>query len=91
MFVYFIKDKEGKIKIGCTKKDPNKRMQEFQIPNLELLFYIESKNFRKLEIALHFRFNKYSIGREWFMINDYSIEELKEISNKVKEAVDLVC
>ena len=50
----------------------------------------ETKYPTQLEKALHFRFKQYNIEREWFNIEHFSIDELKEICVKLDESICII-
>lgn len=89
-FVYFVKDNSNQIKIGFTKRDIKKRIKELNSPNLIPILMYETKYPTQLEKALHFRFKQYNIEREWFNIEHFSIDELKEICVKLDESICII-
>ena len=89
-FVYFVKDNTNQIKIGFTKRDIKKRIKELNSPNLIPILMYETKYPTQLEKALHFRFKQYNIEREWFNIEHFSIDELKEICVKLDESICII-
>lgn len=89
-YVYFIDNDSGLTKIGRTKKDPNKRLKEFQQPNLELRFFYESQFESKLETGLHNRYKMHLVGREWFDLKDYSDEDLKKSCETINEGIECI-
>jgi hypothetical protein len=89
-FVYFVKDNANQIKIGFTKRDIKKRIKELNSPNLIPILIYETKYPTQLEKALHFRFKQYNIEREWFNIEHFSIDELKEICEKLDESICII-
>ena len=89
-FVYFIKDNSNQIKIGFTKRDIKKRIKELNSPNLIPILMYETKYPTQLEKALHFRFKQHNIEREWFNLEDYHIDELKEICVKLDESICII-
>ena len=68
-YVYFILDREmDRVKIGYTRRDPNKRLKQLQTGSsseLELLYYVEANGFNT-ERHLHRLFNGLKIQGEWF-------------------------
>lgn len=68
-YVYFILDREmDRVKIGYTRKDPNKRLKQLQTGSsseLELLYYVEANGFNT-ERYLQRLFNGLKIHGEWF-------------------------
>jgi len=89
-FVYFVKDNSDQVKIGYTKRNVNDRIKELNSPNLILIFEYETKYPTQLEKALHFRFKKHNIEREWFQLDDYKVDELKEICKMLDEGVTTI-
>lgn len=89
-FVYFVKDNSNQIKIGFTKRDIKKRIKELNSPNLIPILLYETKYPTQLEKALHFRFKQFNIEREWFNIEHFSIDELKEICVKLDESICII-
>lgn len=89
-FVYFVKDNSNQIKIGFTKRDIKKRIKELNSPNLIPILMYETKYPTQLEKALHFRFKQYNIEREWFNLEHYHIDELKEICVKLDESICII-
>ena len=89
-FVYFVKDNANQIKIGFTKRDIKKRIKELNSPNLIPILMYETKYPTQLEKALHFRFKQHNIEREWFNIEHFSIDELKEICVKLDESICII-
>jgi len=89
-FVYFIKDNANQVKIGFTKRNIKKRIKELNSPNLIPILMYETKYPTQLEKALHFRFKQYNIEREWFNIQHFSIDELKEICTKLDESICII-
>ena len=89
-FVYFVKDNSNQIKIGFTKRDIKKRIKELNSPNLIPILMYETKYPTQLEKALHFRFKRYNIEREWFHLNDFNTEELKQICEKLDESICII-
>lgn len=83
-YVYFILDRElDRVKIGYTRKDPNKRLKQLQTGSsskLELLYYVEANGFNT-ERHLHRLFDadrccgeffNYSYHiKHWIMNNKY--------------------
>jgi hypothetical protein len=88
--VYFIDNDSGLTKIGRTKKNPEKRLKELQQPNLTLRFFFQTKFESKLEVALHTRYRRNLIGREWFDLNDYTTDELKTSCEKINEGIECI-
>lgn len=86
-FVYFVKDNSDQVKIGYTKRNVKDRVKELNSPNLILILEYETKYPTQLEKALHFRFKKHNIEREWFHLNDFNTEELKQICEKLDEGL----
>ena len=89
-FVYFVKDNSDQVKIGYTKRNVNDRVKELNSPNLILILEYETKYPTQLEKALHFRFKKHNIEREWFQLDDYKVDELKEICKMLDEGVTTI-
>ena len=89
-FVYFVKDNSDQVKIGYTKRNVKDRVKELNSPNLILILEYETKYPTQLEKALHFRFKKHNIEREWFQLDDYKVEELKEICKMLDEGVTTI-
>ena len=86
-FVYFVKDNSHQVKIGYTKRKVKDRIKELNSPNLILILDYETKYPTQLEKALHFRFKYYNIEREWYLLNDFKVEELKQICEKLDESI----
>jgi len=86
-FIYFVKDNSDQVKIGFTKRKVKDRVKELNSPNLFLILEYETKYPTQLEKALHFRFKHYNIEREWFYLNDFKTEELKEICEKLDDSI----
>ena len=89
-FVYFVKDNSNQIKIGFTKRDIKKRIKELNSPNLIPILMYETKYPTQIDKALHFRFKRYNIEREWFHLNDFNTEELKQICEKLDESICII-
>lgn len=89
-FVYFIKDNADQVKIGYTKRNVEKRLKELNSPNLSVILEFESKYPTQLEKALHFRFKRFNIEREWFNLTDFSIEELNRICYTLDEGINSI-
>ncbi len=89
-FVYFVKDNSDQVKIGYTKRNVKDRVKELNSPNLILILEYETKYPTQLEKALHFRFKKHNIEREWFQLDDYKVDELKEICKMLDEGVTTI-
>lgn len=89
-FVYFIKDNSDQVKIGYTKRNVQKRLKELNSPNLIPILLYETKYPTQLEKALHFRFKHYNIEREWFCLDDFKTEELKQICEKLDESICII-
>ena len=89
-FVYFIKDNSDQVKIGYTKRNVKDRVKELNSPNLITILEFETKYPTQLEKALHFRFKKHNIEREWFQLDDYKVDELKEICKMLDEGVTTI-
>lgn len=89
-FVYFVKDNANQVKIGFTKRDIKKRIKELNSPNLIPIFMYETKYPTQLEKALHFRFKRYNIEGEWYLLNDFKVEELKQICEKLDESICII-
>ncbi len=89
-FVYFVKDNSDQVKIGYTKRNVKDRVKELNSPNLILILEYETKYPTQLEKALHFRFKKHNIEREWFQLDDYKVDELKEICKMLDEGVSTI-
>lgn len=89
-FVYFVKDNSDQVKIGFTKRKVKDRIKELNSPNLILILDYETKYPTQLEKALHFRFKRYNIEREWFLLNDFKVEELKQICEKLDESICII-
>jgi hypothetical protein len=86
-FIYFIKDNANQVKIGYTKRNVKDRVKELNSPNLFLILEYETKYPTQLEKALHFRFKKHNIEREWFCLDDFKVEELKQICEMLNEGL----
>jgi hypothetical protein len=89
-FVYFIKDNSNQVKIGYTKRNTKKRLRELNSPNLSIIFEYETKYPAQLEKALHFRFKNYNIEREWFNLNDFTLDEMKKICYTLNEGISSI-
>jgi hypothetical protein len=89
-FVYFIKDNSDQVKIGYTKRNVKDRIKELNSPNLIPILEFESKYPTQLEKALHFRFKQYNIEREWFKLDDFEIEEIRNICEILEESICLI-
>lgn len=89
-FVYFVKDNSDQVKIGYTKRNVKDRVKELNSPNLILILEYETKYPTQLEKALHFRFKKHNIERQWFQLDDYKVDELKEICKMLDEGVTTI-
>ena len=89
-FVYFIKDNSDQVKIGYTKRTVKDRVKELNSPNLITILEFETKYPTQLEKALHFRFKKHNIEREWFCLNDFKVEELKQICEMLNEGLCVI-
>lgn len=89
-FVYFVKDNSDQVKIGFTKRKVKDRIKELNSPNLILILDYETKYPTQLEKAIHFRFKHYNIEREWFLLNDFKTEELKQICEKLDESICII-
>jgi len=89
-FVYFVKDNSDQVKIGYTKRNVKDRVKELNSPNLILILEYETKYPTQLEKALHFRFKKHNIEREWFQLDDYKVDELKEICKIIDKGVTTI-
>ena len=89
-FVYFVKDNSDQVKIGYTKRKVKDRIKELNSPNLILILDYETKYPTQLEEAPHFRFKRYNIEREWFLLNDFKVEELKQICVKLDESICII-
>lgn len=89
-FVYFVKDNSDQVKIGFTKRKVKDRIKELNSPNLILILDYETKYPTQLEKALHFRFKRYNIEREWYLLNDFKVEELKQICKMLDEGVTTI-
>ena len=89
-FVYFIKDNSNQVKIGYTKRNTRKRLKELNSPNLSIIFEYETKYPPQLEKALHFRFKNYNIEREWFNLNDFTLDEMKKICYTLNEGISSI-
>lgn len=77
-------------KIGITKDNVDKRIKQLQTgsPNeLVLLNKYESKNYKKLELFLHKKYNKYSTdgGKEWFELPNDIVISFKSECQKIDE------
>jgi hypothetical protein len=86
-FIYFIKDNANQTKIGYTKRKVEKRIKELNSPNLITILEFETKYPTQLEKALHFRFKQHNIEREWFCLDDFKVEELKQICEMLNEGL----
>lgn len=86
-FVYFIKDNSDQVKIGYTKRNVKDRIKELNSPNLIPILEYETKYPTQLEKALHFRFKQYNIEREWFRLDNYKVEELRQICEMLNESL----
>ena len=96
-YVYLIGEEENKdqYKIGCTKKNPEKRIEELQTGNpnkLILKAYFETDRPYRLETMLHNRYKEYNTLNEWYYIekdakNEFikTCNELQEIINSLKD------
>ncbi len=89
-FVYFVKDNANQVKIGFTKRNIKKRIKELNSPNLIPILMYETKYPTQLEKALHFRFKQYNIEREWFCLDDFKVEELKQICQMLNEGLCVI-
>ena len=86
-FVYFVKDNSDQVKIGYTKRNVKDRIKQLNSPNLIPILEFETKYPTQLEKALHFRFKKHNIEREWFCLDDFKVEELKQICEMLNEGL----
>ena len=81
--IYLIQqDGTNNYKIGITKKEPNKRLEELQIGSGNVLVLIHSFKTKfgfKLETILHKHFESKKINSEWFLLEKDEIEEFKKI------------
>ena len=96
-YVYLIGEEENQnqYKIGCTKKDPEKRLDELQTGNpnkLILKAYFETDKPFKLEAMLHNRYKYNNSFNEWYYIEDdaknefiKTCKEMQEIINSLKD------
>ena len=89
-FVYFIKDNSDQVKIGYTKRNVKDRIKELNSPNLITILEFETKYPTQLEKALHFRFKQHNIEREWFCLDDFKVEELKQICEMLNEGLCVI-
>lgn len=68
-YVYFILDKvKNHVKIGFTRKEPEKRLKQLQTSNsseLELIYYVEANGFNT-ERFLHRLFEGCRVSKEWY-------------------------
>ena len=89
-FVYFVKDNSDQVKIGYTKRNVKDRVEELNSPNLFLILKYKTNHPTQLEKALHFRFKKHNIEREWFCLDDFKVEELKQICEMLNEGLCII-
>jgi hypothetical protein len=68
----------------------SKRLKELNSPNLSIIFEYETKYPTQLEKALHFRFKNYNIEREWFNLNDFTLDEMKKICYTLNEGISSI-
>lgn len=80
-FVYFLLDIEKqKVKIGMTT-NLNQRINRYRKKwdfQFEMLNYIKTFNYSKLESALHKYYKDFDVGGEWFCLNETEISKLKD-------------
>ena len=89
-YVYFIKNDNDEVKIGYTRRAPKKRLKEFQRNDLSLIGYFKTKYPTKLEAALHNIFKGFSIGREWFKLDNTNKQFLLEQAKKLNNGIVLI-
>lgn len=86
-YVYFILDREmDRVKIGYTRRDPNKRLKQLQTGSsseLELLYYVEANGFNT-ERFYHKLFSNSKIIGEWYQYN-YHMKQVIMNSKYLKE------
>lgn len=76
--VYFIKRKDGLIKIGCSSDFKTRlRNLKTQHGELEVLFTIETLNMYATEFCFHDIFKKERKDGEWFELEDFQLEYAK--------------
>jgi hypothetical protein len=84
-YLYLIlKENTNTYKIGITKKNPNLRLKSLQTGNesiLVLYYFIKSKCYTNLEVALHNEFKLNRKNGEWFEFDNI---------DEVKERIDLI-
>lgn len=89
-YIYFIDDDTGRTKIGRTRNHPEKRLKQFQFPNLSLRCFFETDWDSKLEVALHARYKFCSEGREWFNLERFSTDELIKTCEILNDGISAI-
>jgi hypothetical protein len=93
MLIYLLEcivDDNVVYKIGKTKNDVHKRIQNLQTGNaskIEVVCTYETKYANIMERILHKDFSKYRLNGEWFSDEIYHIDFIKkcsEIENRLK-------
>lgn len=91
-YLYLIqKENSNTYKIGISKKNPNLRLKSLQTGNESILvldYFIKSKCYTNLEVALHNEFKLNRKNGEWFEFDD--IEYVKNRIEKVNEQLEFL-
>lgn len=87
-YIYFVKEKlNGCVKIGRSQ-DLEKRLQLFAVKlpfEIELLRYIKTYNFEKIELELHGYYASKRVNGEWFKLNEEDINNI--LTNNFPERI----
>jgi|688.fasta_scaffold381537_4 hypothetical protein len=86
-FVYFLEDNANQVKIGFTKRKVKDRAKEINSPNIKILLEYETSHPTQLEKALHFRFKRFNIEREWFDLSEFKIDEIRQICDNLNQSI----
>jgi len=91
-YIYFIQEKLlGHIKIGRSS-NLEKRLQIFatDLPfEIELVHYIKSYNYEKIELEFHKHFKRQRVNGEWFKLSDAEIFAItkNDLPDKIKRLI----
>ncbi len=89
--VYLISNSQGHYKIGFTRRNVNDRIRELKTGNseeIQLISEYSSDWGTKIEAALHRKYKKKKINREWFELNEYEVENFLLDCHKIHEGLE---
>jgi len=89
--VYLISNSQGHYKIGFTRRNVNDRIRELKTGNseeIQLISEYSSDWGTKIEAALHRKYRKKKINREWFNLTREDVENFFSDCQKIHDSLN---